>query len=143
MRDSHHGRAESDSDPRAILESVQTIAMVGASANPAKPSHEVLQFLIDAGYDVIPVNPRADVTEILGRKVYPSLESIDRRVDMVDVFRPSRELAGIAGEAVAIGARVLWAQLGIHDDPAARIAREGGLTVVMDRCPKIELAERS
>lgn len=135
-----HAGANSDRDVREILESVRTIAMVGASADPAKPSHEVLQFLIEAGYDMIPVNPRPDVTEIHGLKVYPSLQAIERPVDMVEVFRPSEELVGIAHEAVAIGAKVLWAQLGIHDDKAARIAQDGGLKVVMDRCPKIELA---
>ncbi len=135
-----HGDAYPDGYVQEILGSVRTIAIVGASADPAKPSHQVLQFLIGAGYDVIPVNPRADVTEILGLKVYPSLDSIDRPVDMVDVFRPSRELAGFARQAVAIGAKVLWAQLGIHDDEAASIAEDSGLKVVMDRCPKIELA---
>ena len=124
---------------REILGSVRTIAMVGASADPGKPSHTVLRVLIEAGYEVIPVNPRPDVTEIRGLEVYPSLQSIDRPVDMVDVFRPSRELAEIARDAVAIQAQVLWAQLGIQDDEAARIAADGGLEVVMDRCPKIEL----
>ena len=138
-----HREACSDAHVAEILGSVRTIAMVGASADPAKPSHDVLQVLVAAGYDVIPVNPRADLTEILGLEVYPSLKSIDRPVDMVDVFRPSGELAGIAREAVEIGARVLWAQLGIHDEEAARIAEEGGLAVVMDRCPKIELARSS
>lgn len=126
-----------------ILDSVRTIAMVGASADAAKPSHEVLQFLIEAGYDMIPVNPRPDVTEICGLTVYPSLQSIDRPVDMVEVFRPSHELAAIARQAVEIEAKVFWAQLGVHDDEAARIAEGGGLKVVMDRCPKIELAARS
>lgn len=125
---------------QTILSSVHTIAMVGASANEAKASYAVLQALDEAGYDVVPVNPRPGLTEIRGLPVYPSLASIDRRVDMVDVFRPSSELVGIARQAVAIGASVLWAQIGIRDADAARIAEEGGLTVVMDRCPKIELA---
>ncbi len=127
-------------DIQGILGSVRTIAMVGASADPNKASYAVLQGLIGAGYDMIPVNPRPDVEEIRGLKVYPSLRSIGRPVDMVDVFRPSHELVGIAGEAVEIGAKVLWAQLGIHDDEAARIAEAGGLQVVMGRCPSIELA---
>jgi len=135
-----HGQAYSDHDVLEILNSVKTIAMVGASADEAKPSYHVLRFLIEAGYEMIPVNPRPDLTEILGQKVYPSLQSIDRPVDMVDVFRPSAELAGIASVAVDIGASVLWAQLGIHDDEAARIAEASGLRVLMDRCPKIELA---
>lgn len=143
MTQSGHGTGDSDAWVDEILGSVKTIAMVGASADETKPSHHVLRFLIDAGYEMIPVNPRPDLTEILGLKVYPSLQSIDRPVDMVDVFRPSEELAGIASEAVAIGARVLWAQLGVHDDEAARIAEAGGLKVVMDRCPKIELLRAS
>jgi predicted CoA-binding protein len=143
MTKTGHGAGESDACVDEILGSVKTIAMVGASADETKPSHHVLRFLIDAGYEMIPVNPRPDLTEILGLKVYPSLRSIDRPVDMVDVFRPSEELAGIASEAVEIGATVLWAQLGVRDDEAARIAEAGGLKVVMDRCPKIELLRAS
>jgi predicted CoA-binding protein len=140
MTDTDHRADVSDTRAEEILGSVRTIAMVGASADETKPSHHVLRFLCETGYDMIPVNPRPDLTEILGLPVFPSLESIDRPVDMVEVFRPSEELADIATQAVAIGARVLWAQLGVHDDEAARIAAEGGLKVVMDRCPKIELA---
>lgn len=143
MTQTDHGEENSDAYVDEILGSVKTIAMVGASADETKPSHHVLRFLIDAGYEMIPVNPRPDLTGILGLEVYPSLESIDRPVDMVDVFRPSEELAGIARQAVNIGAGVLWAQLGIHDDEAARIAEAGGLKVVMDRCPKIELLRAS
>ena len=139
----NHDEGCTDAHVRAILGSVRTIAMVGASADPSKPSYDVLRVLSEAGYDMIPVNPRPDLAEIQGLTVYPSLQSIDRPVDMVDVFRPSRELAGIAREAVDIGAKVLWAQLEIHDDEAARIAEAGGLEVVMDRCPKIELARSS
>lgn len=137
------GQAYSNAYVDGILGSVKTIAMVGASADPRKPSYGVLQVLLEAGYDVIPVNPRPGLTEIAGQTVYPSLHSIDRPVDMVDVFRPSAELPRIASEAVAIGAKVLWAQLDIHDDEAARIAAAGGLTVVMDRCPKLELLRAS
>jgi len=138
-----HGKAYSDAHVREILGSVKTIAMVGASGNPTKPSYDVLRVLIDAGCDMIPVNPRPELSEILGRKVYPSVKSIERPVDMLDVFRPSGELAAIASEAAEIGARVFWAQLGIHNDEAARIAEGGGLKVVMDRCPKLELARLS
>ncbi len=138
-----HSAEYSDAWVDEILGSVKTIAMVGASADETKPSHHVLRFLSDAGYEMIPVNPRPELTEILGLKVYPSLESIDRPIDMVDVFRPSEELAGIASKAVETGAGVLWAQLGVHDDEAARIAEAGGLKVVMDRCPKIELLRAS
>lgn len=122
-----------------ILKSVKTIAMVGASPDRTKFSYGVLRVLHETGYDMIPVNPRAGVTEIRGLKVYPSLASIDRPVDMVQVFRPPQELVEIAKEAVEIGAKVLWGQLGVRDDEAARIAEDAGLKVVMNRCPKIEL----
>lgn len=141
MTKTDHGEAYSDDYLQGILGSVSTIAMVGASANSNKASYVVLKVLSSAGYDMIPVNPRPDVTEIHGLKAYPSLKSIDRPVDMVEVFRPARELAEIAREAVEIGAKVLWAQIGIHDQEAARIAEEGGLKVVMDRCPAIELLD--
>ena len=124
-----------------ILSSVKTIAVVGASANDAKPSHDVSRFLLNAGYDVIPVNPHTSHTEILGQTVFRSLGEIERPVDMVDVFRPSKELYGIAQQAVDIGAKVLWGQLGIHDDAAKQLAEAAGLKVVMDRCPKIELRQ--
>ncbi len=122
-----------------ILRSVKTIAMVGASADKTKFSYGVLRVLHETGYDMIPVNPNPRVTEIRGIPVYPSLEAIDRPVDMVEVFRPKEELYGIAEQAIAIGAKVLWGQIGVYDDRAARLAEEAGLKVVMDRCPKIEL----
>jgi len=123
-----------------ILRSVKTIAIVGASANTTKPSHDVLCVLQDAGYEIIPVNPNPSLTEIRGIPVVDSLEEIDRPVDMVDVFRPKAELYGIAEQAIALGARVLWGQIGVYDDSAARLAEDAGLKVVMDRCPKIELS---
>jgi predicted CoA-binding protein len=95
--------------------------------------------LHETGYDMIPVNPNTAVTSIRGLKVYPTLKSIDRPVDMVQVFRNPEELPQIARDAVAIGAKVLWGQLGVRNDDAARIAEDAGLKVVMDRCPKIEL----
>ena len=122
-----------------ILKSVKTIAMVGASADKTKFSYGVLRVLHETGYDMIPVNPNPEVTEIRGIKVYDSLESIDRPVDMVEVFRPKEELYGIAEQAIAIGAKVLWGQIGVYDDRAAKIAEDAGLQVVMNRCPKIEL----
>ncbi|NRB00997.1 MAG: CoA-binding protein, partial [Rhodobacteraceae bacterium] len=94
-----------------ILKSVKTIAMVGASPDKTKFSYGVLRVLHETGYDMIPVNPRPGLTEIRGIKVYPSLEAIDRPVDMVDVFRPKEELYGIAEQAIAIGAKVLWGQI--------------------------------
>ena len=122
-----------------ILKSVKTIAMVGASPDKTKFSYGVLRVLHETGYDMIPVNPRPGLTEIRGIKVYPSLEAIDRPVDMVDVFRPKEELYGIAEQAIAIGAKVLWGQIGVYDDAAAKLAEDAGLKVVMNRCPKIEL----
>jgi len=122
-----------------ILRSVKTIAMVGASADKTKFSYGVLRVLHETGYDMIPVNPNPAVTEIRGIPVVRSLQQIDRPVDMVEVFRPREELYAIAEQAIAIGAKVLWGQIGVYDDRAARLAEEAGLKVVMDRCPKIEL----
>ena len=122
-----------------ILRSVKTIAVVGASADKTKFSYGVLRVLHETGYDMIPVNPKPDVTEIRGIPVYPSLKEIDRPVDMVEVFRPKEELYTITEQAIEIGANVLWAQIGVYDDRAAKLAEEAGLKVVMDRCPKIEL----
>jgi predicted CoA-binding protein len=122
-----------------ILKSVKTIAMVGASPDKTKFSYGVLRVLHETGYDMIPVNPNPVVASIRGLKVYPTLRSIDRPVDMVQVFRNPEELPQIARDAVAIGAKVLWGQLGVRNDDAARIAEDAGLKVVMNRCPKIEL----
>ena len=124
---------------QGILNSVKSIAMVGASPDKTKFSYGVLRVLNETGYDMIPVNPRLGLKEIRGMKVYPSLASIDRPVDMVEVFRRSEDLMGITKEAIAIGAKVLWAQIGVMDHDAAVLAEEAGLQVVMDRCPKIEL----
>ena len=124
---------------QGILKSVKTIAMVGASPDKTKFSYGVLRVLHETGYDVIPVNPNLGLEEIRGLKVYPSLSAIDRPVDMVEVFRRSEDLLDVAKEAIAIGAKVLWAQIGVRDDAAARLAEEAGLKVVMNRCPKIEL----
>ena len=134
-----HDQPYSEEYLQTILKSVKTIAMVGASPDRTKFSYGVLRVLHETGYDMIPVNPRPDVTEIRGIKVYPDLASIDRPVDMVEVFRKAEDLPGIAQEAVAIGAKVLWGQIGVKHPEAARIAEEAGMKVVMDRCPKIEL----
>jgi hypothetical protein len=120
-----------------ILKEVKTIAMVGASPDPTKFSYGVLRVLHETGYDMIPVNPAGG--EIRGLRVYASLAAIDRPVDMVQVFRRSEKLPKIAREAIQIGAKVLWAQLGVRSDEAARLAEAAGLKVVMNRCPKIEL----
>ena len=122
-----------------ILKSVKTIAMVGASADKTKFSYGVLRQLSEIGYDILPVNPNPTVLEIRGLKVYRSLAEIDKPVDMVDVFRPKEELYGIVEQAIAIRAKVLWGQIGVYDDRAAKLAEDAGLKVVMNRCPKIEL----
>ena len=131
-----------DYDPKYladILKSVKTIAMVGASADKTKFSYGVLRQLNEIGYDILPVNPNPKVTEIRGLKVYNALEEIEKPVDMVDVFRPKEELYGVAEKAIAIKAKVLWGQIGVYDDAAAKLAEAAGLQVVMNRCPKIEL----
>ncbi|MDT2018920.1 MAG: CoA-binding protein [Planktomarina sp.] len=124
---------------QGILKSVKTIAMVGASPDKTKFSYGVLRVLSETGYDMIPVNPRPGLKEIRGMKVYPALNAIKRPVDMVEVFRKSEDLMSITEEAITIGAKVLWGQIGVVDFDAAKLAEEAGLQVVMNRCPKIEL----
>ena len=121
-----------DDELRRILTSARTVAMVGASSSPDRPSNGIMRVLLDAHFSVIPVNPTE--TLVHGRKAYASLTDIKVPVDIVDVFRKAEATPEIAREAVAIGARVLWLQLGISNDEAARIALAGGLTVIMDRC---------
>ena len=139
MKHINHKEPYSDDYLRDILSSVKTIAMVGASPDKTKFSYGVLRVLHETGYDMIPVNPRPDISEIRGLKVYSTLAAIDRPVDMVEVFRKPEDLYGVAEEAIAIGAKVLWGQIGVINHDAARLAEEAGLKVVMDRCPKIEL----
>ena len=139
MKYMNHDEPYEESYLQNILQSVKTIAMVGASPDKTKFSYGVLRVLHETGYDMIPVNPRPDVKEIRGIKVYNSLVEIDRPVDMVEVFRRPEDLPEVAKEAVAIGAKVLWGQIGVRNDDAARIAEDAGMQVVMDRCPKIEL----
>ena len=122
-----------------ILKSVKTIAMVGASSDKTKFSYGVLRVLHETGYEMLPVNPDRKLNEIRGLKVYHSLKEINKPVDMVQVFRRKEELFRVAQEAIAIGAKVLWGQIGVYDDEAARIAEDAGLKVIMNRCPKIEL----
>ena len=135
----NHNEPYSDDYLQDILSSVKTIAMVGASPDKTKFSYGVLRVLHETGYDMIPVNPRPKLKEIRGLKVYSSLDQIDRPVDMVEVFRKSEDLYGVAEEAIAIGAKVLWGQIGVINHDAARLAEEAGIKVVMNRCPKIEL----
>ena len=134
-----HTQPYSEAYLQGILKSVNSIAMVGASPDKTKFSYGVLRVLNETGYDMIPVNPRPGLNEIRGIKVFPSLSSIDRPVDMVEVFRRPEDLMDITKEAIAIGAKVLWGQIGVVDHDAAKLAEDAGLQVVMDRCPKIEL----
>ncbi len=122
-----------------ILKEVKTIAMVGASADPTKFSYGVLRVLHETGYDMVPVNPTEAGGEIRGLKVYESLSAIDRPVDMVEVFRSSEAAYEVTEEAIAIGAKVVWMQIGVRNDAAAELAEAAGMRVVMNRCPKIEL----
>jgi uncharacterized protein len=123
-----------------ILTENHTIAMVGLSADPMRPSQFAAIYMQSEGYDIIPVNPRYVGETILGQTVYASLEEIPRPVDIVDVFRRPSEAPAIARSAIDIGAKVFWMQLGVINEEAARTAREAGLEVVMDRCVKIEHA---
>ena len=122
-----------------ILSEVKTIAMVGASSDPAKFSYGVLRVLHETGYDMIPVNPREAGTEIRGLMCQESLSSIDRPIDMVQIFRSSKAAYGVTEEAIEIGAKIVWMQIGVRNHEAAELAEAAGLKVVMNRCPKIEL----
>jgi predicted CoA-binding protein len=122
----------SDEQLRDLLTGARTIAIIGASSNPERPSHGIMKKLLSVGYNVIPVNPRE--TSVLGQKAYATLAEIPEKVDIVDVFRHAEETPPIANEAVAIGAKALWLQLGIVNEDAAARARKGGLMVVMDNC---------
>ena len=122
-----------------ILKSVKTIAMVGASGDKTKFSYGVLRQLSEIGYDILPINPNPAIKEIRGLRVYRSLKEIEKQIDMVEVFLPANELYGIAEQAIEVGAKVLWGQIGVYDDRAADLAEAAGLKVVMNRCPKIEL----
>jgi uncharacterized protein len=115
-----------------IYADTRTIAVVGASADPSKAAHRIPAYLQSQGYRILPVNPRGG--ELFGERVFRSLAEIDIPVDVVDVFRPAEEAPEIARQAVAIGAKVLWLQLGIESEEARRLAEAAGLTVVMDRC---------
>lgn len=123
---------------RRVLKECRTIAVVGLSADWNRPSYFAAKYMQQRGYRIIPVNPK--YLEILGEKCYPDLKSIPEKVDMVDVFRKPQDCAPIAREAVAIGAKVLWLQLGVTNEEARQIGEAAGLTVIEDRCVKIEYA---
>ena len=129
----------SDTELRSLLLATKTIALVGASPKANRASHGVMAFLQQAGYHVIPVNPLVAGQTILGEAVVATLAEIGEPIDMVDVFRRAEDTPPVAQEAVAVGAKSLWLQLGIANDEAAAIAIEGGLDVVMDRCTAIEI----
>jgi len=120
------------------LARVRTIAVVGASANWNRPSFFVMKYLQAKGFRIVPVNPKEAGSTILGEKVYASLAEIPHPVDMVEIFRSSAEAGPIADEAVRLGAKVVWMQIGVRNDAACKRAEKAGLTVVMNRCPKIE-----
>ena len=122
-----------------VLASVKTIAMVGASPDPTKFSYGVLRVLHEQGFKMFPINNKPEIKEIRGIKVFPSLDAVDQPIDMVQVFRRADALYGVAEEAINIGAKVLWGQIGVYDEEAASLAEAAGLQVVMNRCPKIEL----
>jgi O-acetylhomoserine (thiol)-lyase len=130
--------AYSDAKLRRILAAVRTIAMVGASTNWNRPSYFVMKYLQGKGYRVIPVNPSAAGQELQGERVYASLRDVPDAIDMVDIFRPSDQVPPIVEDAIAIGAKVVWMQLGIRNDEAAARAEAAGIEVIMNRCPKIE-----
>lgn len=134
-------RVNSDAVVREVLETTRTIAVVGASLKPERPSHYVMEYLMQKGYRCIPVNPGVAGKTILGQTVYSHLADIPEPVDMVDVFRASDAVVGIVEEVLALPTKpdAIWLQLGIRDDAAADRAEAAGITVVRERCPKIEI----
>ena len=127
---------------KEILKEVKTIAVVGASANQDRDSYKVMEALIQHGYQVFPINPNEEGNLILGQLCYADLSSVSAEIDMVDVFRDEDAVIGITKEAIKIGAKVLWTQLDIISEEASELAKKAGLKVIMDRCPKKELAKQ-
>jgi uncharacterized protein len=129
-----------DSYIRGILNTVKTIAMVGASNKESRPSYFAFKYLLERGYNMIPVNPGLAGKEMLGRKIYARLADIPEAIDMVDIFRASQYALAVVQEALALKPRpqVIWMQIGVRNDEAAKLAEDNGLKVVMNRCPKIE-----
>ena len=122
-----------------ILNEVKTIAIVGASSNHQRDSYKVMESLIEHGYQIFPINPNEQGNFILGQLCYSDLSSVPKKVDMVDVFRAKDAVIGVTREAIQIGAKVLWTQLGIINEEALELGKDAGLKVIMNRCPKIEL----
>lgn len=132
-----------DPEIKSLLENTKTIALVGASPKPDRPSNRVMKFLLDQGFHVIPVNPGQAGSTIHGQTVVAQLSDIQTPVDMVDIFRNSNDAAGVVDDAIAIGAKSVWMQLGVINPDAFAKARKNGLIAVMDRCPAIELPRLS
>lgn len=128
-----------DQTIRDVLTKTKRIALVGASDRPDRPSYGVMKYLLDQGYEVIPVSPKLAGQQLLGQTAYVTLADVPGKVDMVDVFRNAEAAWGVAQEAIAIGADTLWLQLGVINEQAAVLAQDAGMTVIMDRCPKIEI----
>ncbi|PHP94823.1 CoA-binding protein [Pantoea agglomerans] len=128
-----------DQTIREVLTRTQRIALVGASDRPERPSYGVMKYLLDQGYEVIPVSPKLAGKTLLGQQAYASLADVPGKIDMVDVFRNSEAAWSVAQEAIAVGAKTLWLQLGVINEQAAVLAQDAGMTVIMDRCPKIEI----
>lgn len=127
----------------SILREVKTIAVVGASDNPARPSYMVMQFLKNRGYRIIPINPSLAGQQLMGERVYSNLTEVPEPVDMVDIFRNSEAAMEVTEDAIKIGAKVVWMQIGVINEKAAELALSAGLKVVMNRCPKIELSKQA
>ena len=121
---------------RSIFDEVQSIAIVGASSNPERDSYKVMKFLQDNGFDIFPVNPNLANTKILGQQCYANLEAIGEKIDMVDVFRAIEHIPSITNETIKIKAKILWMQEGLYSKEAESFAKNAGLTVVMNKCPK-------
>ena len=124
---------------KEVLQEVKTIAVVGASANRERDSHKVMESLIQHGYQIFPINPNEQGNLILGQLCYSNLSSVPEKIDMVDVFRAKDAVVGVTEEAIRIGAKVLWTQLGVVNKEASELAKNAGIKVIMNRCPKIEL----
>ena len=132
-------RLESDEAIAQLLLQVKRIALVGASAKPERPSHRVMKFLLDEGYEVIPINPGLAGQRLLGQTVYASLADLPTSVDMADIFRDAASLPEVTQDVVAAGIPAMWTQLGVVHNEAERTATAAGLQTVMDRCPAIEI----